>query len=129
MYERQIARGVMLLNAKQLGWYQGLREIDMVTPSDCVLGQIFGDYFSHAAGQLVGFEGEQPTSPFAPNLHAYNAHMAQYGFSLPTVEGSEIDDREDWETLGDEWQEVIDGLQQPIRPDPLATIKRMRLGI
>lgn len=45
-YARKVARGVVLLDRDQPNWHRKIvRKINICSAHDCVLGQVYGDYF------------------------------------------------------------------------------------
>ena len=91
MFEEQIAAGMRLLDERKPGWE---REIDlnilrMSSCHQCVLGQIYGNYFETATSMELG-EEYGFTLPFLPMLRDLPKRTAM------------------WETLTQEWKSAIE---------------------
>jgi hypothetical protein len=107
MYEAQIAKGMALLNAKRPAWRKKVNPdtLDMLDPSDCVLGQVTGDYFSSKACELLGWE-DVGINVYSPTLEAYNKRAGEFGFAPP--DGGMDENSISWDRLRDEWLSVLD---------------------
>lgn len=52
MYEAEIARGMAWLDTHRPGWEQdvNLHQLNMDSPCQCILGQLWGSYYKFMAG-------------------------------------------------------------------------------
>lgn len=102
----RVAAGVAWLDEKEPGWVDriDLDELYMNRCSDCVLEQIFGDYW------------DAPLLPLSPRsseaMDEYDDRAAALGFQFAAELrkfGSLNGRRADYEALAAEWRRVIEG--------------------
>ncbi len=94
-YGERIARGAAFLDERAPGWRQriDLDKLEMVNPAQCLVGQLFGDYY-RALGPNLGLAASEAI-PLGLNL------------AMNDSSGSEDEDR-NYETLDAEWRQYIE---------------------
>lgn len=87
MFEKRIAKGMAWLDKNRPGWVKKIKhtQLRMVSPTYCVIGQTFGNFFDVINERTI-------TEEYAKTL----------GF---TLSGSAPNKK--WDTLTREWQEAI----------------------
>ena len=104
-YDTRVARGAALLDEKLPGWWQrvDLDRLDLSKCTDCVLGQLTGDYDSMATTLLIG-----------PRANKYplrgNAKAARLGFTLPPSDAEWLSPMRlaEWAALTAAWKRLIE---------------------
>lgn len=95
-FTAEIAAGVAWLDDQRPGWRGEVNaeRLDMRMPNDCVLGQLYSNYW-----QAVGVR-----SAYSPNIVMRHEEAAERGF---TITGKHSDPKTMWEKLTMQWKEVL----------------------
>lgn len=92
----EIADGVAWLDDQRPGWRDEVdtERLDMRLPHDCIVGQLYGNYW-----QAVGFH-----SVYSPNIVMRHEEAIERGLTITGMH-SELDIA--WEKLTMQWKEVL----------------------
>ena len=95
---RTVKRGVELLDREHPGWADkiDLRKFDLKSSSECVIGQVFGEY-----------EDNVQRVVHADNLDGDDGY--EYGFNI-----DDAGDSEEWHVAEDQWRRAIEARQLKI---------------